>query len=77
MSGGDKIIDKMKQTLDTPTARALNNVMKESRYLPSCESGHKILWNYKGDNSKAGYCKECDKWFMVVSVSENTVRQTT
>lgn len=67
----------MKEQFDSPTAVALEGVMKESRYLPSCKNGHKILFNFKGDNPKAGYCQECDKWFMVVSVSENTVKQTT
>lgn len=68
----------MRQRLDNPTAMALDNVMKESCYLPSCKCGtdHKILFNFKSDNSKAGYCEKCNKWFMIVEVSENTVKTT-
>lgn len=54
---------------------AMDGIEKESKYLPSCKDGHKVLFNFKGDNPKAGYCSECNQWFMVVEVSENTVKE--
>lgn len=67
----------MKQEPDTSLSIALSKIVKDSQYLPSCEfdPSHKILFNFKGDNPKAGYCEECDKWFMIVEVSENTVKE--